>query len=238
MNETPLRTLLLALALIAGAALIGRGLERFRAADRAVNVKGVAEREVKADVGVWPIRFVATDDVLDRAQTKIEGDRRRVLAFLASHGIDSARTSLQGLEVTDAQANPYQSGPVRSRFVIAMTVLVRTGDVEKLQAASQAAGELVSAGVVISAGPFGGQPTYLFTRLNDYKPQMLAEATASARRSAEEFARASKSSVGGIRRASQGVFEILPRDQAPGIQQEAQIEKTLRVVATMDFALQ
>ena len=238
MNESPLRTLMLAVALIASAALIGRGLERFRAADRAVNVKGVAERDVKADVGIWPIRFVATDDVLDRAQSKIEGDRRRVIAFLESRGIDSARTSLQGLEVTDAQANPYQSGPVRSRFIVAMTVVVRTGDVERVQAASQAVGELVSAGVVISSGPFGGGPTYLFTRLNDYKPQMLAEATASARKAAEEFARASKSSVGGIRRASQGVFEILPRDQAPGIQQEGQIEKTLRVVATMDFALQ
>ena len=161
-----------------------------------------------------------------------------MITFLESRGIDSARTSLQGLEVTDAQANPYQSGPVRSRFIVAMTLVVRTGDVERVQTASQAVGELVSSGVVISSGPFGGGPTYLFTRLNDYKPQMLAEATASARKAAEEFARASKSSVGGIRRASQGVFEILPRDQAPGIQQEGQIEKTLRVVATMDFALQ
>jgi hypothetical protein len=62
MNESPLRTLVLALALVAAALLIGRGLERFRASDRAVNVKGVAERDVKADVGIWPIRFVATDD--------------------------------------------------------------------------------------------------------------------------------------------------------------------------------
>ena len=237
MNESPLRTLLLAVALIAAGFLVGHGLERFRVADRAVTVKGVAERDVKADVGIWPLRFVSTDDVLDRAQQKIEADRRRVLAFLAKQGIDSARTELQGLEVTDAQANPYRSGPVSSRYVVTMTLVVRTGEVERMQLASQSVGELVSAGVVLSSGPFGTGPTYLFTRLNDLKPKMLAEATANARKAAEEFARESKARVGGIRRASQGVFEILPRDQAPGIQQESQIQKTLRVVATMDYEL-
>jgi hypothetical protein len=237
MNETPLRTLVLALAIVAAGWLVGNGIERFRIADRWVTVKGVAERDVKADVGIWPLRFVSTDDVLDRAQQKIEADRRRVIAFLAARGIDSARTELQGLEVTDAQANPYQSGTVRSRYIVTMTLVVRTGDVERVQVASQAVGELVSAGVVLSSGPFGGGPTYLFTRLNDLKPKMLAEATASARKAAEEFASESKSRVGGLRRASQGVFEILPRDQAPGIQQESQIQKTLRVVATMDYFL-
>ncbi|HEY7113152.1 MAG TPA: hypothetical protein VIA45_09500 [Thermoanaerobaculia bacterium] len=47
------------------------------------------------------------------------------------------------------------------------------------------------------------------------KLPMIAEATARGREAAEQFARDSKSRVGGIHRASQGLFEILPRDQAP-----------------------
>jgi hypothetical protein len=66
---------------------------------------------------------------------------------------------------------------------------------------------------------------------------MIQEATARARESAEQFARDSKSDIGGIRRANQGVFEILPRDKAPMLQQDKQIDKTVRVVATLDYAL-
>lgn len=66
---------------------------------------------------------------------------------------------------------------------------------------------------------------------------MIAEATARAREAAIEFARDSESELGGIRRANQGVFEILPRDPAPGISQENRIEKTVRIVATVEYFL-
>jgi hypothetical protein len=66
---------------------------------------------------------------------------------------------------------------------------------------------------------------------------MIGDATARARESAEQFARDSRSSLAGIRTANQGVFEILPRDQAPGISQESQIVKTVRVVSTVEYFL-
>jgi hypothetical protein len=66
---------------------------------------------------------------------------------------------------------------------------------------------------------------------------MIAEATARAREAAEQFAHDSHSEIGGIREANQGVFEILPRDQAPGISEESQIVKTVRVVSTIDYLL-
>jgi hypothetical protein len=92
--------------------------------------------------------------------------------------------------------------------------------------------------VVLSAGEYGGGgPTYLFTKLNDLKPEMLAESTANARKAAQQFAIESGRKVGAIRRAYQGVFEILPRDQVPGVDQAGQIVKTVRVVSTVEFFL-
>ena len=116
---------------------------------------------------------------------------------------------------------------------------MRSTQPERVLAASQRVGELVSAGVVLSSGgEYGtGGPTFVFTKLNALKPQMIAEATARAREGAEQFARDSRASLGGIRRASQGVFEILPRDQAPGITQEGQLVKTVRVVTTVEYGL-
>jgi hypothetical protein len=82
-----------------------------------------------------------------------------------------------------------------------------------------------------------GGPTFVFTKLNDLKPQMIAEATASAREAAEQFARDSKSTLSGIKRGSQGYFEILPRDQAAGISEESQVLKRVRVVTTVEYGL-
>jgi len=96
---------------------------------------------------------------------------------------------LQALEVTDVLANPYRSGPTKRRFIISQTLMVRSGNPELIRAASQRVGELVDAGVVLSSrgGP-GSGPTFLFTKLDDIKPEMIAEAAASARKSADPFA--------------------------------------------------
>uniref|UniRef100_A0A832ML13 SIMPL domain-containing protein n=1 Tax=Eiseniibacteriota bacterium TaxID=2212470 RepID=A0A832ML13_UNCEI len=238
-NRSLLSALVLATAVVVAALAVGRGLERLRAADRSVSVKGVAERVVEADVALWPLRLVAAHDDLDAARRKIEADRRTVAAFLARHGIDTTASELQAFNVTDTRAQMYGGAPAANRYVIQVTVMVRTSDLDAVARASQAVPELVSAGVVLSSGgEFGSSgPTYLFTRLNDHKPEMLAEATASARKAAEEFARQSRARVGGIRRASQGIFEILPRDQAPGVFEGGQRQKTLRVVTTLEYAL-
>jgi hypothetical protein len=94
---------------------------------------------------------------------------------------------------------------------------------------------LVSRGVVLVDT---GGPTYVFTGLNAIKPQMLAEASANAREAAAQFAADVDSELGGIRRASQGIFQILPRDAAPGISEASQIDKQVRVVSTIEYLLE
>jgi len=218
---------------------VGRGFVDGRGADRFVTVKGVAERDVSADAALWPLRYVATDDDLALAQAKIEASRKAIVAFAARCGIDTSAVQLQGLEVQDRLANAWGEGKVASRFTITQTLMIRSEDVDRVQTASQRVGELVDAGVVLSSsGGWSGGPTFLFTRLNDFKPDMIAEATAAAREAAEKFAQDSGARLGDIRRASQGVFEILPRDRAPGVSEESQPEKTLRVVSTVEWSLE
>ena len=237
--------LAIAIALSAGVALsgffIGRGFVQSRTADRYVTVKGVAEREVKADLALWPIRFVAASNSLGEAQGEIARSTRQILALLGRHGIDTGTVEVLGLEVQDAYANPYREGPVTNRFIVTQTIMVRSTEPDSIMAASQRVGELLEAGVLLSSGygPGGpaGTPTFLFTRLNEFKPDMIAEATAAARQAAEQFAADSKSSLGGIRQANQGIFVILPRDQASGVTEESQLYKTIRVVATVDYYL-
>lgn len=238
-RSTHFPALVLALGVALGGFFVGRGFVQGRVADRFVTVKGVSERDVEADIALWPLRYVATDNDLGDAQGKIDESRRAILAFLDEHGIGEDATQVQGLQVEDRLAQSYGQAETRSRFTITQTLMVRSSDPATIRKASQAVGELVDAGVVLaSSGGWSGGPSYVFSRLNDYKPEMIAEATASAREAAGKFAQDSGARLGGIRRATQGVFQILPRDRAPGVAEANQLEKTLRVVTTVEYSLE
>ncbi len=230
---------ILAVGLVASGFLVGNGLTRMRTADRSVSVKGVAEREARADLAIWPLRLVATDDDLSRANANIERNVQQVRAFLKETGLDSAGTEVTMQEFSVQDGRTVGSYGNSARYVIRQTLVVRSTHVDIVQAASQRVPELVRDGVVLSSGQEygGGGPTFVFTGLNDLKPAMIAEATARAREGAEQFAKDSRSSLSGIRSASQGVFEILPRDQAMGISEESQVVKKIRVVTTVVYGL-
>ena len=142
-------------------------------------------------------------------------------AYLAGHAINPALQPVLTTIPAITLAECYRQGP----------------DYQYGQAA-QNVSELVDSGVVLSSdyGPSG--PTYLFNGLNDIKPAMIAEATAAARESAQQFARDAEAKLGSLRRANQGVFQILARDQAPGVSEQQQLVKTVRVVSTFDYYLE
>ena len=238
MTRPTLPALILAAGIALGGLAVGLGFARGRAAERYVTVKGVSEREVRADLALWPLRLVAASNDLAQASATLRDAERAVRAFLAEQGIDSTQVSAQEFSASDAFANQY-GGNVTTRYALRQTLVVRSTDPERVLQASGRVAELVRAGVVLSSGQeYGNQgPTFLFTGLNDVKGAMIAEATARAREAAEQFASDAGAGIAGIRRANQGVFEILPRDQAPGISQESQIVKTVRVVSTVDYLL-
>jgi uncharacterized protein len=239
-DQSVTKAAILAVGLIAGGWAAGQGFVRARTGDRYVTVKGISEREVNADLAIWPLRLVVADNDLSRAQSRLESNVAEIFRFLRGQQIDSTQVSLQDYGVVDAFANEYRpAGGVTNRYIIRQVVVVRSSEPERVLEASQRVGELVSAGVVLSSGSeYGtGGPTFVFRGLNELKPEMIGEATARAREAAEQFAADSRSGLGGIRRANQGVFEILPRDQARGITEESQITKIVRVVSTIDFIL-
>ena len=234
------RVAVVALGLALGGWAAGNGVARSRLGDRFVTVKGISEREVNADLAIWPLRLVVADNDLARAQTRLQSNVTEIFQFLARHQIDTAQVTLQDFAVFDALTQEYrQPGMTGNRYIIRQVVVVRSDAPARVHAASQRVGELVNAGVVLSSGGDygGGGPTFIYRGLNELKPTMIAEATARARESAAQFASDSRSRLAGIRRANQGIFEILPRDQAQGMSEGSQVAKIVRVVSTVEYIL-
>jgi len=224
---------LLAVGMIGGGALIGQGVVNARVGDRSVSVRGLAERNVKADLAILPLRFTASGEVLSEVQGRIDGDLTIVRRLLAQQGYPAAAVTLGRLEVTDTLSQAYGStNDGRPRFILAQTVIVRTTEVDRVQTTTRALNDLIRQGVVLQ--DFSGA-SYVFTKLNDVRAPMIAEATASARTGAEQFAKDSGNAVGPIRGASQGYFEILARDETGDERQSP--EKKVRVVTTISYRL-
>lgn len=230
--------IILAVGIASGGCFIGKGFYQSRGADRYVTVKGLAEVAVTADKAFWPIRFSVTSDDLTAAMNSIRENEQIVRKFLVDHGISAADITVNNFEVSDRKADPYNnSNNQGSRYIINQVLMARTDEPEKIATALQNVAQLTEAGVILTSNYYGMQPNYLFTKLNDLKPQMIADATANARLSAEQFAKDSGSTLGSIRRANQGQFQILPRDMMESASEQQQINKIVRVVTTIDYQL-
>lgn len=215
---------------------IQQGLMEFRLSDRFVTVKGLAEKDVKADVALWSVPVTATADDLATAQTSIDDATDKVRKFLISKGFKEDEIRIQKTEVTDLMAQEYRSNEsTQFRYIIRQYILVETPNVDAVVAAQGAIGELYKQGVVIASGQ--AQARYVFNGLNEIKPQMIADATKNAREGAEQFARDSKAKLGGIKNASQGQFQILPADSEFQFDETASPRKKVRVVTTVQYYL-
>jgi hypothetical protein len=204
-NVTLIGAIILAIGIVIGGFLLGDGLRRARMADRAVTVRGLSEHNVTANLATWTINFSAQGTELSSVQAEVDRDALAVLDFFRAAGFPANAVSDAGGSVNQF----FDSNRGENSVTINRRVQLRTTDVMRARTAHGRQFDLIRRGVAIQEGS-GMQ--YVFTRLNDFKPRMIAEATRNARQSAEQFARDSGTDVGGIRSATQGYFSIGPRD--------------------------
>jgi hypothetical protein len=222
----------LALGVAAGGYFVGRGLFAARASERVVTVKGLAEREVPANLAMWPIVFSTTGNDLVAVQGTLDASAKKIFAFLQGRAFSGSDYSLSSQRVTDREAQGGRMrGEAGDRYVAEQTVTLRSGKIAAVKESMQRSGELIREGVALVRS-YEYNTTFLYTALDAIKPAMIAEATKDARKAAEQFARDSGSRVGAIRNAQQGYFEIQDRDPfSPEI-------KKVRVVTTVQYFLE
>lgn len=236
-------SLAIMIGLIGGGLAIGRALERFRVEERTISVKGLAEREVKADMAVWTLQTKITTNDLVEGSKLIEINQAKIIDFLKSNGIQDDEIFPQNSTVSDKLAREYGTDNIGMfRYIIEKSVQVRTNNVDVVAEVSKQTDKLMKVGVLITDNYNTLQ--YLYTGLNDIKPEMLSEATQNAKLAALEFTKESDVKLGKLKRASQGLFTIIDRDysiMSPnyGAYSDAvyDVYKRVRVVVSVDYSV-
>lgn len=248
-KEITLVFLAIFLGLAINGMILGRAIERFKKEDRTISVKGFSEREVKSDLAVWTIKTRVADNDLAAGSIAIEEVKMKVIAFLKEKGIKDDEIIQKDLLVNDKKAQEYDvSNAVNTyRFIIDNIILVRSNQVENIEKVSRMTDELLKRGVLISnRDEYNGAVRYYYTKLNDIKPEMLTDATKNAKNAAIQFAKESNSKIGKLKKASQGLFSVIDRDESLSGPADAQmyasgtndLVKKVRVVVSVDYSIE
>ncbi|MEM7610653.1 MAG: SIMPL domain-containing protein [Pseudomonadota bacterium] len=218
--------------LVALGLLLRSAAIEFKQFERTVTVKGLSEREFPADIVIWPIQFTAASNDLGELYGNVDTSTREIKSFLEQRGIAPAEITFGSPAITDKTAQQWGGGPAATfRYSAIQTVTVYSENIDGVRSVMSSLSELGKTGIVFTGDAYATQTDYIFTRLNEIKPEMIEEATRKAREVAEKFAQDSNSQLGKIRRASQGQFSISPRDNNnPHI-------KRVRVVSTVEYYL-
>ncbi len=80
---------LIGLGMIIAGWILGNSALKIKQYERIVSVKGLSEREVKADVAVWPIRFNAGSQDLAELYDTMQTNTQEIQTFLKNEGFST-----------------------------------------------------------------------------------------------------------------------------------------------------
>lgn len=230
MKHYYVESLIIALAVVVFGSMMQNAMNRFANRERVVTVKGLSEREVPADKVIWPLIYKELGNDPATIYSRIEKKNATVVAFLKEHGLDEAEVTVNAPQIKDRFADSWSQSNITDRYVATSIIIVSSANVELVRGIMQKQSELMKMGIALITEEYGNNIVkYEFTALNDIKPEMVEESTKNARATAEKFAKDSDSQLGKIRRATQGQFSIIDRDDnTPYI-------KKVRVVSTIEY---
>lgn len=229
-------SLILGLCILSGLSSLGYLLAnaavKFKEYERSVTVKGLSEREYPADIVIWPIQFTVADNDLGSLYDALENNTRTIKEFLKKAGVADDEISASAPSIIDKSAQSYNNTErIEFRYSAQQTVTVYSDNVDRVRSIMNDLLELGKKGIAFTGQEYQSRTEFLFTQLNQIKPEMIEEATTKAREVAQKFAEDSNSKLGKIKRAAQGQFTIDPRDtNNPHI-------KKIRVVSTVEYYL-
>ena len=223
--------LFIMLGLVVLGMMFPRAVDKFRSYDRTVNVKGLCEKEVKADKVIWPVVYKVMANDIQSIYDQTDRSNAMIVDFLKAGGIDAAEITVSVPQISDKFANEYGNNDRAYRYIATNVITVCTDDVDGVLELMSKQSDLLKKGIVTDGNSWENPVEFKYEGLNEIKPTMIEEATMNAREAAEKFAKDSDSRLGKIKTANQGTFTIENRDSnTPYI-------KKVRVVTSVTYYL-
>lgn len=157
MKDKLLSAATLAVGIIIMGLCLKAGMDNFTEKDRKVTVKGLAEKEVKADKVTWPIVSKELGNDLPELYNRIAGKQHAIKRFLIANGISDKEITVNAPQVVDLSADQYSENRREYRYNVTLVITVTSSHVDRVRGIMARQGELLKQGVAIVSGDYNNQ---------------------------------------------------------------------------------
>ena len=201
-------SLISAVAVIIFAFIINSAYTYKYKVQQSINVTGNAKKDFESDIVKWSASYSRKSQSLSEASDQLKQDRLLVEKFLLEKGINAKEIVFDAVNIvrdfnyhTDERGNSYNTF---AGYSLRQTVHIESKDLDKVENVSREISALISQGVELESNA----PNYYYSKLEDLKLALIAEASQNAKARAQHIAEESGSSLGKLLKADLGVFQI------------------------------
>lgn len=172
-------------------------------------VTGLAEKDFNSNLIVWSGTYSRKATDLKSAYSALKTDENAIRAYMLKKGITENEMVFSSVTI-NKEFGPMMDDNGRNigqRFIgynLMQTVKTESTDVDKVDKISREATELIENGIEFNSS----SPQFYNTNLNEVKMDLLGKASADAKERAETIAKNAGSSLGKLKKATMGVFQI------------------------------
>ena len=204
-----INTLLIAIAIIVGTAVLGTSYSKKFKSTESISVTGLGEEDFESDLIVWNASFSKFGENLKYASSELKADRERIKGYLISKGVKSEQIVFSSVDISKEFERNYDNNGnlISNQFLgysLNQSLRIESSEVNKIEMISREVTDLINQNIELSSM----SPEYYFTKLAALKLKMIENATKDAHERADKIATNAGSSLGKLKNSSMGIIQI------------------------------
>src|SRR5699024_2770101 len=205
-----LPTLIIGLAVVLSAVVLGNKYNYKFRQQKTIAVTGSAKVNFTSDLIVWQGAYSRKANTLEDAYSALKTDEKKVRKFLSDKGLNPDKTVFSAVDISKDYETKYDNngrmaGQRFTGYTLTQKIKVQSDEIAKVEKISREITDLIQSGVEFNSSP----PAYYYTKLSDLKIDLLSKASEDGRLRAETIAEKSDNKLGGLKSADMGVFQII-----------------------------
>lgn len=236
-----LGTFAISVALVLSVILLGNAWNYRYKSQETISVTGLSTKDFSSDLIVWNGSYSRKSMELRTAYTQLKADENNLRRYLIGKGLTEKEIVFSSIQIDKQFEYRYnqdgqQIGQDFTGYNLTQQVKVESKNIDRVEEISRQVTELIEQGIEF----YSSEPSYYYTKLADLKLDLLANASADARKRAETIATNSGTSISGVRKATMGVFQITGQNSNEdysygGAFNTESREKTASITIRMEF---
>ena len=236
-------SVIIGLAFIVGLFILGKAYKYRSTTMETITVTGSAEKDFISDLIVWNGSYSRKSMDMKSAYAQLKNDENTIRAYLTGKGINNNEIVFFSININKefnykTDENGRSLGQEFSGYNLSQNVKIESLNVDKIDQISREATELIEKGIEFNSS----SPLFYYTKLTEVKMDLLAKASADGKARAEIIAKNAGSSLGKLKKATLGVFQITGKNSNEdysygGAFNTSSKNKTGAITIRMEFAV-